>query len=108
MSWTAGTTRRGRLRALGGSAWLRSSSFRFRFKDQDVLRARSAPRGRVGRTRTAAYRKAVDENADQDAFAALYARQRLALPDRDIEAIVRTTGANLKTALIDKAGLLAS
>lgn len=70
---------------------------RFRFKDQDFfdpdpIRYAAA----LGERGLAAYRKALDELA-QDTFAAQRARQRLAVLDRDVAAIVETCGGSLTT-----------
>jgi hypothetical protein len=45
-----------------------------------------------------AYRKAIDDADTGDSFAARHARQRLAILDRDIDTIVKTTGGSLTTA----------
>lgn len=69
---------------------------RFRFKDQDFfdpdpVRYANA----LGERGLAAYRKAIDGIDTPDSFAARHARQRLAVLDRDIEAIVETSGGSL-------------
>lgn len=76
------------------AAWM----IRFRFKDQDFfdpdpVRYATA----LGERGLATYRKAIDDAVAQDSFAARHARQRLAVIDRDIDAIVRTTGGTLTT-----------
>jgi len=76
------------------AAWM----IRFRFKDQDLFEpdpVRYATA--LGDRGLAAYRKAVEGANAQDSFAARYARQRLAVLDRDIDAIARTVGATLTT-----------
>ena len=72
---------------------------RFRFKDQDFfdpdpVRYADA----LGDRGLAAYRKAIDDADTGDSFAVRHARQRLAVLDRDIDAIVKTTGGSLTTA----------
>lgn len=78
------------------AAWM----IRFRFRDQDFfevdpVRYASA----LGERGIAAYRKAVaDADGDtdgEDSFAARYARERLAILDRDVDAIVEIAGGNL-------------
>ena len=77
------------------AAWM----IRFRFKDQDFfdpdpVRYATA----LGERGLAAYRKAVDDADAHDPYALSHARERLAVLDRDVEAIVRTAGGTLTTA----------
>src|SRR5215211_3048046 len=76
------------------AAWM----VRFGFDDQDFfevdpVRYASA----LGDTGLAAYRDAVGARRDGDAFAVRYARERLAILDRDVDAIVRLLGGDLTT-----------
>jgi hypothetical protein len=69
---------------------------RFGFDDQDFfevdpVRYASA----LGEAGLAAYRDAVDARRDGDSFAVRYARERLAILDRDVDAIVRLLGGDL-------------
>ncbi len=77
---------------------LASWMIRFRFGDQDFfevdpVRYRTA----LGERGVAAYRDAVAAQADQDSFAARYARERLAVLDGDVAAIVELLGGDLNT-----------
>ncbi len=76
------------------AAWM----VRFRFDDQDLfevdpVRYASA----LGEAGLAAYRAAVAARLDGDSFAVRYARERLAILDRDVDAIVRLVGGDLTT-----------
>jgi hypothetical protein len=76
------------------AAWM----VRFQFDDQDFfevdpVRYASALR-EVG---LAAYRDAVRGRRDRDSFAVRYARERLAILDRDVDAVVRLLGGDLTT-----------
>jgi hypothetical protein len=71
---------------------------RFGFDDQDFfevdpVRYASA----LGDAGLAAYRDAVDARRDGDSFAVRYARERLAILDRDIDALVKLLGGDLTT-----------
>jgi hypothetical protein len=77
------------------AAWM----IRFRFVDQDFfevdpVRYASA----LGEGGIAAYRQAVAAHPSDDSFAAKYARERLAILDGDIDAIVTLVGGDLSTA----------
>jgi len=74
------------------AAWM----IRFRFTDQDFfepdpVRYRTA----LGERGLAAYRTAVAAQRDQNAFAARYARERLAIIDGDSDQIVTLLGGDL-------------
>jgi hypothetical protein len=76
------------------AAWM----VRFGFEDQDFfevdpVRYASA----LGEAGLAAYRDAVDARRDGDSFAVRYARERLAILDRDVDALVRLLGGDLTT-----------
>jgi hypothetical protein len=76
------------------AAWM----VRFRFDDQDFfevdpVRYASA----LGEAGLAAYRDAVGARRDGDSFAVRYARERLAILDRDVDALVRLLGGDLTT-----------
>jgi hypothetical protein len=76
------------------AAWM----VRFGFDDQDFfevdpVRYASA----LGEAGLAAYRHAVDARRDGDSFAVRYARERLAMLDRDIDALVKLLGGDLTT-----------
>src|SRR5215210_2208481 len=76
------------------AAWM----VRFGFDDQDFfevdpVRYASA----LGEAGLAAYRDAVTGRRDGDSFAVRYARERLAILDRDIDALVRLLGGDLTT-----------
>jgi hypothetical protein len=71
---------------------------RFRFVDQDSFevdpgRYASA----LGEDGIAAYRKAVAAHPADDSFAARYPRERLAVLDGDVDAIVKLLGGDLST-----------
>src|SRR5919201_4848754 len=71
---------------------------RFGFDDQDFfevdpVRCASA----LGEAGLAAYRDAVDARRDDDSFAVRYARERLAMVDRDVDALVKLLGGDLTT-----------
>lgn len=70
---------------------------RFRFVDQDFLEVDPVRYATgLGETGLVAYRHAVHEYEDPDSFAVRYARERLAVLDRDIETIVELAGGDLK------------
>lgn len=76
------------------AAWM----VRFAFDDQDFfevdpVRYASA----LGDAGLAAYRDAVGARRDVDSFAVRSARERLAILDRDVEAVVRLLGGDLTT-----------
>src|SRR5215212_4936673 len=76
------------------AAWM----VRFGFDDQDFfevdpVRYASA----LGETGLAAYRDAIDARRDGDSFAVRYARERLAILDRDVDALVKLLGGDLTT-----------
>ena len=76
------------------AAWM----IRFRFVDQDFfevdpVRYASA----LGEDGIAAYRKAAAADPADDSFAAGYARERLAILDGDVDAIVKLFGGDLST-----------
>ncbi|MGI8430547.1 MAG: hypothetical protein ACR2OB_14875 [Solirubrobacteraceae bacterium] len=72
---------------------------RFRFVDQDFFEPDPVRyRDALGETGLAAYRAAVEAHSDQDAFAVRYARERLAILDRDRERIVELLGGDLSAA----------
>jgi hypothetical protein len=76
------------------AAWM----VRFQFDDQDFfevdpVRYASA----LGETGLAAYRDAVGERRDGDSFVVRYAHERLAILDRDVDAVVRLLGGDLTT-----------
>ena len=76
------------------AAWM----VRFGFDDQDFfevdpVRYASA----LGEAGVAAYRDAVDARRGGDSFAVGYARERLAILDRDIDALVRLLGGDPTT-----------
>ncbi len=74
------------------AAWM----FRFRFVDQDFFEVDPVRYATaLGEAGVAAYRKAVAANQDDRSFAARYARERLAVLDGDIDAIVRLLGGDL-------------
>lgn len=77
------------------AAWM----VRFGFDDQDFfevdpVRYASA----LGEDGLAAYREAVAARPDGDSFAARYARERLAIVDRDVDALVELLGGDLTNA----------
>jgi len=76
------------------AAWM----IRFRFEDQDLfdpdpVRYATA----LGDGGLAAYRRAVDDADAHDSYAVRHARERLAVLDRDVDAIVGLTGGTLTT-----------
>jgi hypothetical protein len=76
------------------AAWM----VRFGFDDQDFfeidpVRYASA----LGEAGLAAYRDAVGARRDSDSIAVRYARERLAILDRDVDAVVRLLGGDLTT-----------
>src|SRR5215210_716453 len=76
------------------AAWM----VRFRFDDQDFfevdpVRYASA----LGEAGLAAYRDAVGARRGGDSFAVRYARERLAIIDRDVDAVQRLLGGDLTT-----------
>ena len=83
---------------VAGGAELAAWMVRFGFDDQDFfeidpVRYASA----LGEAGLAAYRGAVGARRDGDSFAVRYARERLAVLDRDVEAVVRLLGGDLTT-----------
>jgi hypothetical protein len=77
------------------AAWM----VRFRFDEQDFfevdpVRYASA----LGEDGLAAYREVVAARRDGDSFAARYARERLAVLDRDVDALVGLLGGDLTSA----------
>ena len=74
------------------AAWM----IRFRFDDQDFFEVDPVRYANaLGEKGLAAYRAAVAARADDDSFAARYARERLAILDRDLEEIVALMGGDL-------------
>jgi hypothetical protein len=76
------------------AAWM----VRFQFDDQDFfevdpVRYASA----LGEAGLAAYRAAVGARRDGDSFAVRYARERLAILDRDVDEVVKLLGRDLTT-----------
>jgi len=72
---------------------------RFRFVDQDFFEPDPVRyRAALGGEGLAAYRSAVEQHADQDEFAVRYARERLAIIDRDPERVVELLGGDLSAA----------
>ena len=74
------------------AAWM----IRFRFGDQDFFEidpVRYA--AALGDAGMVAYRSAVEQIDDADSYGVRYVRERLAVLDRDIEAIVRLHGGDL-------------
>src|SRR5215218_5019913 len=76
------------------AAWM----VRFGFDEQDFfevdpVRYASA----LGETGLAAYRDAVDARRGGDSFVVRYARERLAILDRDVDALVKLLGGDLTT-----------
>jgi hypothetical protein len=63
------------------------------FFEVDPVRYASA----LGEAGLAAYRDAVGARRDGDSFAARYARERLAILDHDVDAVVRLLGGDLTT-----------
>jgi len=74
------------------AAWM----VRFRFRDQDVFEVDPVRyRDALGPRGLAAYRRAVAESEDADAFARRYARERLAVLDGDVDQLVALLGGDL-------------
>jgi hypothetical protein len=74
------------------AAWM----IRFRFKDQDFFEADPVRyASALGERGVAAYRKQVAEAGSHDSFAVRYARERLAILDKDLDAIVTILGGDL-------------
>jgi hypothetical protein len=74
------------------AAWM----IRFRFADQDFFEVDPVRYANaLGERGLSAYRKQVAAADDDDAFAVRYARERLAILDRDIEAIVTVVDGDL-------------
>lgn len=74
------------------AAWM----VRFRFDDQDFFEVDPVRyAAALGDEGLAAYRAAVAARADDRSFAYRYARKRLAILDRDLEAIVELLGGDL-------------
>ena len=72
---------------------------RFRFVDQDFFEPDPVRyRAALGEEGLAAYRSAVEQHADQDEFAVRYARERLAIIDRNPERVVELLGGDLSAA----------
>ena len=68
---------------------------RFRFVDQDFFEADPVRyASALGEEGIAAYRTAVAEYAGGDSFAVRYARERLAVVDRDADELVRLLGGD--------------
>jgi hypothetical protein len=71
---------------------------RFGFDDQDFFEVDPVRyAGALGEDGLAAYRAAVAARHDGTAFAVRYARERLAILDRDVDALVRLLGGDLST-----------
>ena len=71
------------------AAWM----VRFGFDDQDFFEVDPVRyAGALGDAGLAAYRGAVDARGEGDSFAVSYARERLAVLDRDVDALVRSAG----------------
>jgi hypothetical protein len=76
------------------AAWM----VRFRFVDQDFFEVDPLRYARaLGERGLAAYREAVASHQSADSFAARYARERLAILDGDVSAIVKMLGGDLST-----------
>jgi hypothetical protein len=76
------------------AAWM----VRFGFDDQDFFEVDPVRYARaLGEAGLAAYRDAVDARRDGDSFAVRHARERLAMLDRDVDALVRLLGGDLTT-----------
>lgn len=72
---------------------------RFRSRDQDFFEVDPVRYATaLGDRGIAAYRKAVADAGDEDAFAVRYARERLAILDGDVDAIVEILGGDLTSA----------
>lgn len=98
------------------AAWM----VRFGFDDQDFFEVDPVRYASgLGEAGLAAYRDAVGARRDDDSFAVRYARERLAILDGDVDAVVTLLGGDLTTpyqfirvaeamreiAILDKAGL---
>ena len=76
------------------AAWM----VRFGFDDQDFFEVDPVRyAGALGEAGLAAYRDAVGARRDGDSFAVRFARERLAILDRDIKALVKLLGGDLTT-----------
>ena len=76
------------------AAWM----VRFRFDEQDFFEVDPVRyAGALGEAGLAAYRAAVAARRDGDSFAVRYARERLAILDRDVDALVGLLGGGLTT-----------
>ena len=76
------------------AAWM----VRFGFDDQDFFEVDPVRYASgLGEAGLAAYRDAVGARRDGDSFAVRYARERLAILDRDVDAVVRLLGGDLTT-----------
>jgi hypothetical protein len=74
------------------AAWM----VKFRFSDQDFFEVDPVRYARaLGEDGLAAYREAVAAYAGADSFAVRYARERLAILDRDVDVIVKLLGGDL-------------
>ncbi len=74
------------------AAWM----IRFRFGDQDLFEVDPVRYATaLGEAGTAAYRDAIDQIDDAGSFSLRYVRERLAVLDQDIDAIVRLHGGDL-------------
>lgn len=72
---------------------------RFRFSDQDFFEVDPVRyQHGLGEEGLAAYREAVEAIDDAGSFAVRYARERLAVLDRDVETIVELAGGDLSNA----------
>lgn len=72
---------------------------RFRFVDQDFFEPDPVRyQHALGQAGLAEYRAAVEQRGDQDGFAVRYARQRLAVIDRDQDRIIELLGGDLSAA----------
>ncbi|MHB1834468.1 MAG: hypothetical protein ACYCXW_05840 [Solirubrobacteraceae bacterium] len=76
------------------AAWM----VKFRFTDQDFFEVDPVRYANaLGERGLAAYREAVDTHTGTDSFAVRYARDRLAILDGDVDAIVEQLGGDLTT-----------
>src|SRR5829696_9081509 len=76
------------------AAWM----VRFHLDDQDFFEVDPVVyASALGEAGLAAYRDAVGARRDGDSFAVRYARERLAILDRDVDAVVRLLGGDLTT-----------
>jgi hypothetical protein len=74
------------------AAWM----VKFRFEDQDFFEADPVRYARaLGDEGLAAFRSAVEASAGGDEWAVRYARERLAVVDRDVDALVAMLGGDL-------------